>query len=1211
MSSHETQISKFDILPNEVLLEIFEYLPPVYTFETFYFLNKRYNSLLLSIRLRVDLFNVSKQIFEYYNYFLFPVVSHCVVSLRCEDVFDRLNHHINLSNFISLEYLTITNIKRSTLKNIIPHINRFPNLMYLNLQMSTEAVMTHELYFEQPMPSIEKCILNFNRRLIIEGEQCYSNLKYLTISQYHIDDLLSFLHIYTPELKYLTITFNNEYNPKALLSITENKHNLESLTVKQCRVPFNRIEKLIFASLPRLKRLNIHAMGIDYADGKRWEILLSTCFPLLKTFFLHTTFPEEDASTPALRTQLLKTFETMYFSSHNLHFAFLYHPSASSIDLFSLPLVTHRIHASLYDTHIEKTMSDINIFENVNELSLFLTTSEANLKLPKSCFSNVKNLKLISRFRQYERLPRNLFVDISNLVTFSTLESLEFIGNTFPSTSFVLLDYTPKLESLSISFSNLIQITKALTDQHTCQQLTKLIKHLNITSVNDLKNLAMLERLPLVFCTLESLSLHLVNPKDLYPLMILILQKMARILKRMSLFIDTYTIEANILNEFTAWLIGYLYSHELERVDMTFEASFPDEIILEICRYLHPVDILLSFGKLNNRLNQTISDFIRHVHLSSIISHENYLHLLRFTLPAIWSSIEALTISNCEVPCLTKLFLDNTENNLPPNLKKLCLFHLNTNEIYKFITRSMSNTMIEELIIECSDTDNAKQQELYGFKIAQMLFYHHPTLKSIELSGEIIFDLSHLSFLSLSNSDDSNSMSIMDVGGSSILRRLTIPLQSLSSLHLLLIYQPDLEYLNVHIGDAKSTCDYKITPFSPLVNLREFHLRSDDLSIKFENIFELSSYFPNLKALSLNLTTECRTFFDGIVLQTLVHKLDSFEFSIARFSPPTCEEQTLSTFYTPFWLETKKWYTQSYWNIDEDNADADYFHIYSVPFPFSNFDVYKCSHENVVSNEKLNSFKNVTRLDLSETSDVNIIPFLKRCPNVHTICLNDIYDDEENYGTDEEEDITDQNDENTSINDIQSIPSYQSPLPRLYNVRYIILLALPEQDLNFFERLVHVSPNLARLSVFFDDLLEIIDLPKKTLCQLLQKCIDQLEINLDYSWSTSDVHRDIPKILRIFSNIKSLKITLHSSQKRSSMIIQEILIQLLKHNRNLISITIDGNLLTGFEQILKGGGIDLIKTWLIESNHCRVQYKYYLKNCIHIELNSSSIAILL
>ncbi len=189
---------------------------------------------------------------------------------------------------------------------------------------------------------------------------------------------------------------------------------------------------------------------------------------------------------------------------------------------------------------------------------------------------------------------------------------------------------------------------------------------------------------------------------------------------------------------------------------MSFETSFPDEIILYICRYLHPTDILLSFGGLNYRLNRTITDFIHYVHLSSIISYENYLYLLQITLPSIWSSIESLTINNCQISCLTTLFLDNTERILPPNLKRLTLLHLNTNEIYNFINRLMNKCMVEELIIECVDVDFADQQELYGYKIAQMLFFHHPTLKSIELRGEIIFDLSHLSFLSLSNSDDSN-----------------------------------------------------------------------------------------------------------------------------------------------------------------------------------------------------------------------------------------------------------------------------------------------------------------------------------------------------------------------------------------------------------------------------------------------------------------------
>ncbi len=182
----------------------------------------------------------------------------------------------------------------------------------------------------------------------------------------------------------------------------------------------------------------------------------------------------------------------------------------------------------------------------------------------------------------------------------------------------------------------------------------------------------------------------------------------------------------------------------------------PDELILEICRYLYPSDILLSFCGLNYRLNRTISDFIHHVHLSSMISHENYLYLLRTSLSSIWSTIQSLTISNHQIPCLTRVFLETIGNVLPVNLKRLSLFQVNLNDIYQFINRLMMKCAVEELVIDCKDIEYAKQQVFYGYKIAQMLFFHHPTLKTIELRGDIIFDLSHLSFLSLSNSNDSN-----------------------------------------------------------------------------------------------------------------------------------------------------------------------------------------------------------------------------------------------------------------------------------------------------------------------------------------------------------------------------------------------------------------------------------------------------------------------
>lgn len=50
--------------------------------------------------------------------------------------------------------------------------------------------------------------------------------------------------------------------------------------------------------------------------------------------------------------------------------------------------------------------------------------------------------------------------------------------------------------------------------------------------------------------------------------MVLILQKMAPVLKTLNVFVDANMGQGNILNEFMSWLIGYLHSHDLDKVDV-------------------------------------------------------------------------------------------------------------------------------------------------------------------------------------------------------------------------------------------------------------------------------------------------------------------------------------------------------------------------------------------------------------------------------------------------------------------------------------------------------------------------------------------------------------------------------------------------------------------------------------------------------------------
>jgi hypothetical protein len=263
MSLNPIKPSKFELIPNEILLEIFEYLSPYDIFQSFYFLNKRYNNFLLSLHLRIDLINIWKKNFDYYNYFLFSLIPHRIISFRCEDIFDRLIYQIHLSNFISLKYLTIFNLTIENLQFIIPQLNYLQKLIYLNLQTRSNMITEKKIIFKGQLPLIQKCILNFNKEIIFYHNHSYPNLQDLTINHCTIDDLLSFLHVYTPQLQNLTITLIDGN----ILNRIDTTHHLQSLIINTNSIPFRRLVNSVFLLFPSLQRLNITGTGIDYTNG--------------------------------------------------------------------------------------------------------------------------------------------------------------------------------------------------------------------------------------------------------------------------------------------------------------------------------------------------------------------------------------------------------------------------------------------------------------------------------------------------------------------------------------------------------------------------------------------------------------------------------------------------------------------------------------------------------------------------------------------------------------------------------------------------------------------------------------------------------------------------------------------------------------------------------------------------------------------------------
>ena len=255
--------STFELIPNEILLDIFEYLSPSDIFQAFYFLNQRYDRFLLSFALRIDLINVSKKIFDYHNYLIFSHAAHRIISLRCEDLFDRLIYQIHLSHFQALKYLTISQLHIENLPTVISRLNGLPDLIYLNLDARTIQTRAEKIVFQGRLPALQKCFLNIHQPILFDDQCSYPNLRDLTIDQCTIEDLFS-IFPYTPQLQNLTVTLNNGNIPDEIVPNAQ----LQSLAIRTNFMPFHRLVHVLFPFVPQLRRLTVEANGIDYADGR-------------------------------------------------------------------------------------------------------------------------------------------------------------------------------------------------------------------------------------------------------------------------------------------------------------------------------------------------------------------------------------------------------------------------------------------------------------------------------------------------------------------------------------------------------------------------------------------------------------------------------------------------------------------------------------------------------------------------------------------------------------------------------------------------------------------------------------------------------------------------------------------------------------------------------------------------------------------------------
>ena len=321
-------IMLLEVLSNDLLLHLFEYLNEVDVFRGFHGLNYRFNSLIFTQRpiICLDFRSTSKRDFEITAEKHIPIIFDRVTSLCLSNDVDTpqqveyfLGQYMPLHTFINLRSLSLYHIHSyKLLQSISEEWRLFPNLTHLNVIKCLASCDPRQC--QQLVDSIwclSKlicCHLGVNlwhgfhvpKLPVPSSSLVYLSLPYLYVD---FDDLIR-LATYTPRIRHLDISLNSRFiirnQALAIPSILSLKlyvrdglfavrgllqcvPNLRHLTVKSLDTYSGALRNC------STSRLNNDSISPDqfiyksspvYMNGHTWRDIILNSLPKLKTFTL-------------------------------------------------------------------------------------------------------------------------------------------------------------------------------------------------------------------------------------------------------------------------------------------------------------------------------------------------------------------------------------------------------------------------------------------------------------------------------------------------------------------------------------------------------------------------------------------------------------------------------------------------------------------------------------------------------------------------------------------------------------------------------------------------------------------------------------------------------------------------------------------------------------------------------------------------------------
>ncbi|CAF0799686.1 unnamed protein product [Adineta ricciae] len=444
----------FELLPNEILLDIFEYFNGIDLLRIFYGLNCRINMVLHERfpTCTVDLHLVSKRYFDILCRSHFPTMSKYISSFHLSDS-EETPRQIelflsSLSSFQELSQLKILSISylrsHAILTQILQGCFQLSNLTQLtfsNCYLQDDCVDFQSIINQ--IWSLEKlthCTLG-----IAVKRQCVfctptvisSTLKSLSFEKLLIElKQINQLFEFTPNLQRLSLSVlsfvDSQYQPAPLPTVT----NLNIHSVVKCDA--SNMSRLL-ENLPNLQQLSID-LSCEIVNGNDLETIISNHLPKLETLRLKMKMVLSPQQDPVARFQtLFNSYRTAFWIDERRWFVRCL-TSARRFYVYSI--------SKIFEENIPLTFNSTDPHDDERDINYALMKISSYEMLSATMFSNAYFTKL-KELHISLPIDERFWTATPNLNQLQTLKIMSHT-HTFRSQVQALLKRTPNLYRLSI-----------------------------------------------------------------------------------------------------------------------------------------------------------------------------------------------------------------------------------------------------------------------------------------------------------------------------------------------------------------------------------------------------------------------------------------------------------------------------------------------------------------------------------------------------------------------------------------------------------------------------------------------------------------------------------------------------------------------------------------------------------------------------------------